>query len=116
MIIIFFFFSSRRRHTRLTCDWSSDVCSSDLGVQADEGRTDPVQEDGLAAELPELLPLRGGPRGDPHLALAHEQERGGPEVGGRGEERPLIHPQLEVLEADREAVRAEALRIEGEVD
>src|SRR4051812_49951126 len=29
-ISYFFFFSSRRRHTRLTCDWSSDVCSSDL--------------------------------------------------------------------------------------
>src|SRR6267142_6351630 len=29
-INFFFFFSSRRRHTRLTCDWSSDVCSSDL--------------------------------------------------------------------------------------
>src|SRR5690242_21115248 len=29
---VFFFFSSRRRHTRLTCDWSSDVCSSDLGL------------------------------------------------------------------------------------
>src|SRR4051812_3493527 len=28
----FFFFSSRRRHTRLTCDWSSDVCSSDLDL------------------------------------------------------------------------------------
>src|SRR4051812_50197218 len=27
--LLFFFFSSRRRHTRLTCDWSSDVCSSD---------------------------------------------------------------------------------------
>src|SRR5207247_6845889 len=27
----FFFFSSRRRHTRSTRDWSSDVCSSDLG-------------------------------------------------------------------------------------
>src|SRR5690242_18152011 len=27
------FFSNRRRHTRLTCDWSSDVCSSDLSVQ-----------------------------------------------------------------------------------
>src|SRR5215211_3713411 len=27
---IFFFFSSRRRHTRSLCDWSSDVCSSDL--------------------------------------------------------------------------------------
>src|SRR5437588_7951774 len=25
-----FFFSSRRRHTRSLCDWSSDVCSSDL--------------------------------------------------------------------------------------
>src|SRR5207247_7047557 len=27
-----FFFSSRRRHTRSTRDWSSDVCSSDLGI------------------------------------------------------------------------------------
>src|SRR5205085_974935 len=29
-MIFFFFFSSRRRHTRFDCDWSSDVCSSDL--------------------------------------------------------------------------------------
>src|SRR2546430_6211850 len=28
-----FFFSSRRRHTRFDCDWSSDVCSSDLPLQ-----------------------------------------------------------------------------------
>src|SRR2546430_12089068 len=27
-----FFFSSRRRHTRFDCDWSSDVCSSDLST------------------------------------------------------------------------------------
>src|SRR6266481_6628491 len=27
-----FFFSSRRRHTRWNCDWSSDVCSSDLPI------------------------------------------------------------------------------------
>src|SRR6516165_6668926 len=26
----YFFFSSRRRHTSFDCDWSSDVCSSDL--------------------------------------------------------------------------------------
>src|SRR5438093_6350317 len=26
-----FFISTRRRHTRLVSDWSSDVCSSDLG-------------------------------------------------------------------------------------
>src|SRR5438132_4390814 len=30
-----FFFSSRRRHTRSLCDWSSDVCSSDLGEMLD---------------------------------------------------------------------------------
>src|SRR5207237_5744263 len=30
LIVFFFFFSSRRRHTRFKCDWSSDVCSSDL--------------------------------------------------------------------------------------
>src|SRR5688572_33092786 len=28
--VVHFFFSSRRRHTRFDCDWSSDVCSSDL--------------------------------------------------------------------------------------
>src|SRR5256886_3934805 len=30
IVFSFFFFSSRRRHTRFDCDWSSDVCSSDL--------------------------------------------------------------------------------------
>src|SRR2546430_11983230 len=30
--LVFFFFSSRRRHTRFDCDWSSDVCSSDLNA------------------------------------------------------------------------------------
>src|SRR5205085_6462942 len=32
----FFFFSSRRRHTRFDCDWSSDVCSSDLAIAENE--------------------------------------------------------------------------------
>src|SRR5215217_8787655 len=31
LFFLFFFFSSRRRHTRYWRDWSSDVCSSDLG-------------------------------------------------------------------------------------
>src|SRR5438105_15165571 len=35
-ILLLFFFSSRRRHTRSTRDWSSDVCSSDLGKDPDE--------------------------------------------------------------------------------
>src|SRR2546427_1799989 len=34
VFLFFFFFSSRRRHTRFDCDWSSDVCSSDLGGAA----------------------------------------------------------------------------------
>src|SRR5579862_7207736 len=53
----FFFFSSRRRHTRWNCDWSSDVCSSDLywqGVQLDETALPVV----LAAELEERDALR----------------------------------------------------------
>src|SRR5690606_39894532 len=32
-VCFFFFFSSRRRHTRFSRDWSSDVCSSDLGIE-----------------------------------------------------------------------------------
>src|SRR2546430_5610333 len=31
-LLLAFFFSSRRRHTRFDCDWSSDVCSSDLRI------------------------------------------------------------------------------------
>src|SRR5437588_357733 len=38
--LLVFFFSSRRRHTRSLCDWSSDVCSSDLSPA---GRTRPGQ-------------------------------------------------------------------------
>src|SRR5699024_11755563 len=37
LVVVFFFvffFSSRRRHTRSKRDWSSDVCSSDLGAAA----------------------------------------------------------------------------------
>src|SRR2546430_5676607 len=46
----FVFFSSRRRHTRFDCDWSSDVCSSDLrpGTAADDaspGRTRRLRPD-----------------------------------------------------------------------
>src|SRR5882762_4963800 len=35
---MFFFFSSRRRHTRFKCDWSSDVCSSDLNQSSSINR------------------------------------------------------------------------------
>src|SRR2546430_7016783 len=48
-----FFFSSRRRHTRFDCDWSSDVCSSDLDPLADallERRLDESGEEGMRLE------------------------------------------------------------------
>src|SRR5438445_7216152 len=43
-----FFFSSRRRHTRYWRDWSSDVCSSDLGAdpRGAEDRPALVMNDG----------------------------------------------------------------------
>src|SRR5206468_7115741 len=45
-----FFFSSRRRHTRSDRDWSSDVCSSDLGVwQVDPDITSQVVRWGIEA-------------------------------------------------------------------
>src|SRR5690606_39293774 len=36
-----FFFSSRRRHTRFSRDWSSDVCSSDLGLDGVQNKIHP---------------------------------------------------------------------------
>src|SRR5688572_33187296 len=63
-----FFFSSRRRHTRFDCDWSSDVCSSDLAghahrpaMQLDEMTDDgePEAEAGVHARMRALrLPER----------------------------------------------------------
>src|SRR5690606_39474401 len=66
-----FFFSSRRRHTRFSRDWSSDVCSSDLGIDLpfveffDAGSDGPgpharaaIPPDEARAALRELLALR----------------------------------------------------------
>src|SRR6266568_8589482 len=43
-MLLCFFFSSRRRHTRWNCDWSSDVCSSDLAPKA-KTKPEQVRED-----------------------------------------------------------------------
>src|SRR5260370_37837464 len=40
-----FFFSSRRRHTRFKCDWSSDVCSSDLDCHVVAGDLKAARKD-----------------------------------------------------------------------
>src|SRR5260370_16613374 len=46
-----FFFSSRRRHTRFKCDWSSDVCSSDLILNSvrEQGKLDAALEAAILA-------------------------------------------------------------------
>src|SRR5262245_63742812 len=58
---LFFFFSSRRRHTRCLSDWSSDVCSSDLGriavpassvVRIEEGHSTLQEYDDRASRIP----------------------------------------------------------------
>src|SRR5207237_1001798 len=71
---LFFFFSSRRRHTRFKCDWSSDVCSSDLFHLIRIGGVARIGAGaGLAAERAELLDLARGQR---HAdLLAREQPR-----------------------------------------
>src|SRR6266568_4273156 len=55
----FFFFSSRRRHTRWNCDWSSDVCSSDLSQERVAKGLEPLFQshmwDGSAVPLDENL-------------------------------------------------------------
>src|SRR5689334_24760934 len=51
--IVLFFFSSRRRDTIWNCDWSSDVCSSDLFTEA-TGRPVGVVNDADAAGLAEV--------------------------------------------------------------
>src|SRR2546430_13577726 len=64
----FFFFSSRRRHTRFDCDWSSDVCSSDLdrrhallAIERAQAQRHEVVEQQLV-------------QGEDHLGLALEKE------------------------------------------
>src|SRR5256886_2703577 len=52
-LLLSFFFSSRRRHTRFDCDWSSDVCSSDL--------CSTTEASSCAQVAAKLLPIVMGP-------------------------------------------------------
>src|SRR4030066_321712 len=83
-----FFFSSRRRHTRFKCDWSSDVCSSDLAgrfrtekdsiVVVDESDGQTLHVPPPARELPERM--------EKFLAFAND----------KGSE-PFVHPVVRAV-------------------
>src|SRR5438034_405479 len=65
-----FFFSSRRRHTRSLCDWSSDVCSSDLAALVEAlGRIAVNRADFAGFELI-LTGLERAPRDKEHDHMA----------------------------------------------
>src|SRR5205085_6315333 len=83
----FFFFSSRRRHTRFDCDWSSDVCSSDLRptnkLQNPKNIENSVQTF-LRATMPpapRILARRAPRPGSPATGTGRD---GAPEGGGGG--------------------------------
>src|SRR5438034_2401945 len=60
--LFFFFFSSRRRHTRSLCDWSSDVCSSDLmAAEAIDGADEGIDRPRLEAWFTEHVPVARPP-------------------------------------------------------
>src|SRR5207302_3844917 len=81
IIVFFFFFSSRRRHTRFSRDWSSDVCSSDLGAGDEEQIAVARLRDREAGRADEVAARRRNDR-----AAAGGQ--------GRAERKQPLHGQL----------------------
>src|SRR5216683_507638 len=80
-MIFLFFFSSRRRHTRSDRDWSSDVCSSDLGlIRRRRGGADArvtsitLTEQGQAVAA-EVTAARGAVLEKALLAITDDQQR-----------------------------------------
>src|SRR2546429_3069066 len=92
-----FFFSSRRRHTRCSRDWSSDVCSSDLGAHED------LFEHSVLPVEPEL-----GPR---ICASVDDRQRHG--TGGE-EQRVADDPTVPDFERWYDSVQPEPLHEDEE--
>src|SRR3712207_9245415 len=83
-LVMIFFFSSRRRHTRYWRDWSSDVCSSDLG---------------------------GGPARVPRLCRGRLAEADRPGAERRGRRRPPLRHL--VAEIGRASCRGKSVDLGG---
>src|SRR2546430_9577667 len=96
-MVCFFFFSSRRRHTRFDCDWSSDVCSSDLEAAV---HALPLEVDG------ELILAACGLMAAEQLGALLGQE-------AHGHEPVLTAVREEDVREGRREDRAEAVLAEG---
>src|SRR5438045_6987562 len=92
LFFFFFFFSSRRRHTRCLSDWSSDVCSSDLGFAALSHPTprafqpSPPRKRGSRATAPSLvlwIPAFAGMTNERRRRYRSEERRVGKEGRSR---------------------------------
>src|SRR5215204_6157205 len=90
---ISFFFSSRRRHTRSLCDWSSDVCSSDLVDEC--GVKPPARE--CRGEQREAVPdgeERDQLRGCAHALRKQDDSRDEEQVIPAGDHVPKAEPEV----------------------
>src|SRR5688572_30957463 len=94
VFFFFFFFSSRRRHTRFDCDWSSDVCSSDLMGKIGVGKTTLLKEAKATFRCPAFVELVNGSQLDDYIhgrisasafqmAMRSEERRVGKECRSR---------------------------------
>src|SRR5260221_11919328 len=92
---IFFFFSSRRRHTISLCDWSSDVCSSDL--HALDGMTG--LHDALTAAVEQVDAIERV-EARPEGARADRELAGGPAPANHSK-RVLVARRAQVGARDR---------------
>src|SRR5436189_3442599 len=120
-----FFFSSGRRHTRYIGDWSSDVCSSDLGPKPARA----LRELGLKPDLPAQPPTTAGIIAS-LAGQALEGRRVGVQLYGTEPNRPLrefleragaivltVAPYVYADAADDAAVQGLLARLTaGEVD
>src|SRR5260221_10353739 len=97
------FFSSRRRHTRSLCDWSSDVCSSDLVLPVGPPHSSPTEAQGERGEE------CGGPTGRTEVLGVQLQSQQGTQTAHCAEGPAAL--QAEDPGADETDTRSEERRV-----
>src|SRR3712207_7034711 len=89
-----FFLSSRKRHTRYWRDWSSDVCSSDLGV-GEVGYFITGVKDVRQSRVGDTVTLQHKPAAEP--------------IGGYSDPKPMVYSGLYPIDGSEYPLLREAL-------